>query len=229
LEKTEEGIFINGYINGKYQILVEKPFLYLVVENRKYMILYHKSLICILIDCETNDTYFGLNRNSKYVHIGKRVYDNYIRLILEYMMNPDLQKTSGIYSEYIADREIKYNGLDRYYYQLTKPWIPSGDGYGIGAWRAMRMARPTKKIVFFNGFINPQEPDLFFHNSRVKNITVTSGNNSWNFALKDDPNPQILELPKNISGDIRLTINSVYKGSKNTRPSVAGIYFLIGD
>jgi len=224
LEKLEELDLIKGYITGKYKLKIENTFLYAIVGEKKYLILYYKDLICVLIDCENNNAYFGLNRKSEYVHIGKRIFDNYLRIIGG--MN-DSQKTSSILKERINGEEIIYNGKSPYYWQLTKPWVEGKEGYGINEWIEKRIVQQTKKIIFFNGFINPKRPDLFFNNTRVKNITVTAGNKSWDFLLKDDPNPQILELPESINGDIRFTIKDVYKGEKYEDTSIAGIYFLI--
>jgi hypothetical protein len=224
LEKLEELDLIKGYITGNYILKTENTFLYAIAGNKKYLVLYYKNLICVLIDCENNHTYFGINKNSEYVHIGNRVFDNYLRLIGGIGSS---QKTSSNLTERIDGKEIVYNGKDNYYYQLTKPWVEGKNDYGINEWIEKRIASKTKKIIFFNGFINPKRPDLFFNNTRVKNITVTAGNKSWSFLLKDDPNPQILELPEYITGIIRFTIKDVYKGDKYADTSIAGIYFLI--
>jgi hypothetical protein len=223
-EKIEDGKFIAGNIQGKYNLKIENSFIYLYVREKKYLVLHSGSTICILLDCSTGDTFFGINENSDYVNLGNRVFDNFIGFIGA--MN-DYQKQSSMLTEKISNKEIAYNGIDKYYYQLSKPWVEGKDGNGIGEWIEKRIVQNIDEIVFFNGYISPNRPDLFFLNSRVKLLTIICNSESWSFGLDDNPHPQILKLPKKITGTIRFMISDVYPGAKYSDTSIAGVYFLL--
>jgi hypothetical protein len=129
----------------------------------------------------------------------------------------------------VRGKTVKYDGSHKkYYYELTKPWVEGKPGYGVGEWIERSPDGNSSEILFFNGFINPIRPDLFYANSRVKEALVSCGQDSWTFLLKDSPNPQILTLDDFISGDLtfRFTINDVYMGEKYSDTCIAGIYFL---
>ena len=177
----------------------------------------------MLIDCANKDAFFGLNRKSKYVYTNKTIWDTFIGI----KGDMGYRKTSSFLTEIINGKKIEYDGSgERYYYQLTKPWVEGKDGYGIDEWIEKRIVNNIDEIVFFNGYISPNRPDLFFANSRVKEILITSDQYSETFHVADTPNPQILKLNKKVSGDIRFTIKDVYKGNKYQDTCIAGIYFL---
>jgi hypothetical protein len=223
-EKVEQLELIKGNIQFPYHVDVKNGFTYINAGNKKYLVLYNNSLLCILIDCSNNDAFFGLNKNSKYIHIGE--YRNFIGItgFNSLYNNP---RVSSFLVETINGKKIEYNGRhENYYYELTRPWVEGVKGYGIGEWIEMEVANNIDEIVFFNGYIDPNRPDLYYSNSRVKEITITAGNEDWILPIKDTPNPQVLKLNKLVSGRIRFTINSVYEGSRYADTCIAGIYLL---
>ncbi len=223
LAKLEEGEFIKANIEGNYKIEMKEGFTYFFVNEKKYLVLYYKSLICILIDCSNNDAFFGINKNSKYITTGEGIRDNSIG-ISKGMWS--YQKTSSIFTETISGKKIEYNGSGKYYFQVTSPWIEGKSDYGIDEWIEKEIISETDEILFFNGFINPNRPDLYYANSRVKKIKITCNNNNWSYIIEDTANPQIIKLPEKINGIIRFTIEDIYKGTKYSDTTIAGIYFL---
>jgi hypothetical protein len=77
-----------------------------------------------------------------------------------------------------------------------------------------------------DGYINPSRPDLFYANSRIKEVLVSSEKGSWIFQIQDTPHPQILPLPDSFDAVLRFTIMDVYEGNRYSDTSLAGIYFL---
>jgi hypothetical protein len=223
-DKIEEGQFFNGTVKGEYCITENNGFTYVNVNDKKYLILYYETLICILIDCSNNDAFFGLNKTSKYVN-ADRPLNTYVGIIgnSEFYL-----KTSSYLIEKLGGKEVKYDGrTGRYYYQLTLPWVEGVAGYGIGEWIETKVDR-TDEVVFFNGYIDPNRPDLYKANGRVKEIEVSVGNKSWKYTLEDSPHPQILKLPELMNEDvIRFTIRDVYTGERYTDTCIAGIYYLL--
>lgn len=220
--KIEESQFINRVIESKYRTEKVDSFLYLVTPEGKYLLLKNDELFCILINCITNDEFFCLNINSDYVRIDEgNIRRTWIGITDGYSL-----KTSSSLIEAIGGNKIVYDGSTKYSYQVTDPWIEGKKDYGIGEWIQKRVWRDTQKIVFINGYIDPNKPDLYFMNSRVKQIRVVSDRGEWIFDIDDTPNPQILSLPVSVTGDIRFVIKDVYKGTKYTDTAIGGIYFL---
>jgi hypothetical protein len=224
LHKLEEMQHIKGTIQGNYKVSESEKFVYINVKDKKYLVLYQDSLLCILIDCANNDTFFGINKNSKYVTNVRGRGGIYIGIRDDRVLS---RKTSSFLIEVINGKEIAYNGLTaKYYLQVTKPWVEGVEGNGIGEWIEKEAVHDIRDIVVFNGYIDPNRPDLYYANSRVKEILISAGSNKWNYHIEDTPNPQVLSLPIPVSGTIRFTIQDVYEGNKYTDTCIGGIFFL---
>jgi hypothetical protein len=223
LENLENSEYTKEAIEGNYLIEKQNNWIYLTVGKKKYLVLYYRDLLCILMDCSNNDAFFGVNKNTKYVHTGDYPRGNFVGITGDMT---DSQKTSSFLREKISNRDIEYNNRGNYYYQLALPWIEGEEGDGIGEWIEKRTAWEADEIVFFNGFINPNRPDLFFANSRIKMIEIKCGDNIWEIPLEDTHNPQIVKLPEKIAGSIKFIIKDIYRGKKYSDTALAGIYFL---
>ena len=226
LGKIESGELIKGSIQGRYTIIEENGFVYILAAEKKYLVLYNESVVCVLIDCQNNDAFFGLNKNSVYVTIREERYP-YIGVTGQL---PTYRRVSSFMTETVRGSIINYDGSnEKYFMELKKPWVEGVEGHGIGEWIEVKYAGNKdgiSGILFFNGYIDPNRPDLFYANSRIKEVLVTSKQYSWTYQIQDTPNPQILPLPKNFDDIIRFTIMDVYEGSRYSDTSVAGIYFL---
>ncbi|MDC7124378.1 MAG: hypothetical protein PQJ46_02345 [Spirochaetales bacterium] len=220
----EKGNSINKIIKDDYSIEIIDNFNYVKLENKKYLVLYYKDIISILIDCENNDAFFGLNVDSQYVVLDKPGQRNKVGI------RGDSEMVQNIFSSFLVENingvDISYIRRGQYYYQLTSPWVEGVPGYGIGEWLQEKIYFDTNEIVFFNGYIDPNRPDLYYKNSRIKEIEVISGSNSWTFKIEDKPDPQVLELPIEITGTIKYVIKDVYPGTKYEDTCLAGIYYL---
>lgn len=90
--------------------------------------------------------------------------------------------------------------------------------HGIGEYLELPLTEPTdlKAIRIRNGY--QKRNDLYFRNSRVKELIVRvfqgSAPTSRSFLLTDEPDYQTLPLVVNGVTRIRLTIGSVYPGEK---------------
>ena len=214
---------IKDSIQGRYTIRNENGFIYLLAADKKFLVLHSETVICVLIDCLNNDAFFGLNKNSKYISEaeGRRTFVGITG------RNPFHHNVSSFLTETIRGKTIKYDGTnENYYYELTKPWVEGAEGYGIGEWIEKQPAGNAHGIVFFNGYIDPNRPDLYYANSRIKEVAVTSKQGEFIFPIRDIPNPQILLLPEGFNEILRFTIKDVYRGSKYSDTCLAGIYFL---
>jgi hypothetical protein len=220
--KREEGKLIKGTIQGRYKLETRDGYIYMYVSERKYMILYYESAVCILIDCANNDTFFGLNKDSKYIYVEDMSKDTFISIRRGFRT-----RTSSYLEETIGNEKIAYNGrAGKYYYQITRPWVEGRPDNGIGEWIEFDIYNNINEILFFNGYIDPNRPDLYYANARTKKIRVSIGTESWVFSIKDTPHPQILKTPKAVSGTIRFTMEDVYEGNKYTDTCIGGVFFL---
>lgn len=220
-DKIEERESIKGTISGEYTITNENGFVFMTVSDKKFLILYDRAVACILIDCENNDLFFGLNKNSIYVNDDEGIHRTFIGILETY------NKVSSFLTETIRGRTIRYDGSRiKYSYELVKPWVEGKDDYGIGEWMETELVTHVCGVIFFNGYIDPNHPDLYYDNSRIKELHITSEQNTWSFGLDDSPHPQILTLPDSFNGRLRFTIKDIYKGNKYADTCLAGIYFL---
>jgi hypothetical protein len=165
----------------------------------------------------------GLNKDSKYVYAGDENWSAFIGILGHGLR----VRTSSHLEETIGNKKIVYNGIgEKYYYQITRPWVEGKPNNGVGEWREFEIYNDGDEILFFNGYIDPNRPDLYTANARVKEIRVSIEGESWVFPIKDTPHPQILKPPKTLTGTIRFTIEDVYEGNKYLDTCIGGIYFL---
>jgi hypothetical protein len=217
---------IKGTFKGEYTIHEENGFVYILVGEKKFLVLHSEDLVCVLIDCENNDAFFGVNKKSEHMSAE--------RGILMYMAidRRSGRNVSSFLTETGRGETINYDGShEKYFFELTKPWVEGVEGQGMGEWLETYPVGNASDcdIVFFNVYIDPNRPDLYYANSRIKEVTVTSGQNTQMFQIQDTPNFQILSLPDGFYDFydlLRFTIKDIYEGSRYTDTCLAGIYFL---
>jgi hypothetical protein len=218
---------IKGNIQGRYTIIEENGLVYILAAEKKYLVLYNESVVCVLLDCQNNDAFFGFNKNSIYVTIREGRYP-FIGFAGQWSFDT---RVSSFLTETVSGSVKNYDGFpEKYQFELRKPWVEGVDGHGIGEWLETRpIGSPSNLsgILFFNGYIDPNRPDLFYANSRIKEVLVTSTQYSWTYQIQDTPNPQIMPLPENFDDILRFTIMDVYEGSRYSDTCLAGIYFLL--
>ena len=75
--------------------------------------------------------------------------------------------------------------------------------------------RKIKALIFSNGYVSFDRPDLYLKNNRVKALRITSDDGKYDFTvnISDTPNPQVILLPKD-SAEVTVEIRDIYKGTK---------------
>lgn len=219
----EEGYYIHSMMNEDYKIYENKGFTYLVTNEKKFLVLYFKNLVCALVDCDDYTTYFGLNEKSIYVDIPKnrnRTRDWWIGI-----SEPDHYKTKT--SSYLKENKIEYDGKNKYSWQIKNPWAEGITGSGIGEWIEKESIFKTNSILLLNGYVDPKHPDYFYKNERLKDIEIITEDGIYEYTLEDSPQLQILELPNYVSGKIKIKIKSVYPGTKYKDTCLSFFAFLV--
>ena len=212
--KHEEGIYIRERVTYPYKIKQNKDFLYLYTEANKYLVLYYEDLICILVDCKDYTTYCGVAKNSSYVQLSKRNRLRDVWIGIEDINSSRFLQTSSFLQEELNRKSIKYDGLNDYMWQIQKPWCEGVKGNGIGEWIQKTFFHKGDKIILLNGYINPNHPDYYYKNGRIKDINIITEKSDEVFTLKDIPQLQVIDLDKEVEGNIKLIIKSVYDGKQ---------------
>ncbi len=219
----EEGHYIREQKKSAYKLEEKQGFIYLHAIGKDFLVLYYKDLLCALVDCEDNTTYFGVNEKSEYVSLP----DNPLRTRDVWIGIGDIARRSDLnYSSYLTEKERKYDNNNKYSWQLKTPWVEGIDGSGVGEWIEKSHLRKINKLVLLNGFVDLKHPDYFYKNERIKDVEISIGENSFYYTLEDTPQLQIIELPDYYSGTFRITIKSVYEGTKYTDTCLSLFLFL---
>ncbi|HEU4882871.1 MAG TPA: discoidin domain-containing protein [Longimicrobium sp.] len=98
----------------------------------------------------------------------------------------------------------------------STPWVENAPGYGVGEWVELQLGvvRTVTHLQLRNGY---NKGARFRENGRIRSITATfSTGDTRTFFLRDDASEQTitfepLPIPTSF---IRLTINSVYEGTR---------------
>ena len=221
-EMIENGIYIHETKKDIYELSNQNDFLYLTAFGKKYLLLSYKDLLCVLVDCADYTTYFGINEKSEYVTSPKnpaRIRDWWIGID-----DPVHYETK--ISSCLTEGKIKYDNRNVNNWQLKIPWAEGKIGSGIDEWIEKKSVWKTDKIVLLNGYVDPNHPDYFYKNERIKDLEVQIGDKIFSYTLDDSPQLQILELPDYFCGPIRIKIKSVYSGEKNTDTCLSYFLFL---
>lgn len=127
--------------------------------------------------------------------------------------------------DYFASSQLKERGgvfkAENLGYPLGGNWA-SANGYGIGDKLNFSFKKNVNSITIGNGYLDYNNPSLFFLNSRVKKIKITEINSMRTgiFELKDQIHLQSVDI-KNLLGDlngkekkIQIEILEVFPGKK---------------
>ena len=225
LVKNEEGIFIGYTLSEAYSLEAYKDFLFLQTKTRRFMVLYFQNLICVLIDCKSGDTLWGLRRDSSYVRLPKapRWKDLWIGID---DVSLSFTEFSSVLKETLNNSPVVYNGKSKFYLQIGNSWVPAGGNNGIGEWVEKKFGRETQELVIVNGFVKADSPDWYYNNARLKKIIIETEQGAWSFILDDSPHPQVIRLPKSVTGAVKVIVKDVYPGSKYKDVCLGGLYML---
>ena len=102
--------------------------------------------------------------------------------------------------------------------ELESPWVEAAEGYGIGEGFTMKnlSGKDFSKLLLINGYISFYKPYLYDMNGRIKELKITdiTANQTALLQVADTPHPQTLDIPFEVSCDLRIEITDVYPGTK---------------
>jgi hypothetical protein len=93
-------------------------------------------------------------------------------------------------------------------------WVENASGYGVGEWIELHFGAPRRvtALEFRNGY---NKGARFQENGRLRSLTATfSTGETRTFSLADHPSAQRVTFAGISAQSVRLTINSVYEGSR---------------
>lgn len=108
---------------------------------------------------------------------------------------------------------------------LHKPWVEGVKGNGVDEYFQFNKS-DASGFYMLNGFVSFSRPDLFEKNNRVEKVSISglSSKKTVDVVLNDTAKPQYIDLSEFKDDEIiRITIKSVYNGSKYNDTCVSGI------
>ena len=197
-----------GKINEKkyiYSLEKKDKIDYIIFNNEKYL----------LLSCD--DLFFLYNNQNNLEFQGTTfgsITDEFSCFFSEMMQSSYLQEGKN---KYTAE---KMNG-----YSIGNPWVEGAEGNGIGEWLS-RYVSSNSNIYISIGFVDYNRPYLYSQNSRPKKIALYLDNEFIKYIeLKDTPNFQKIEIPKDKKGVAKFVIEDVYKGSKFPNDTCINMFF----
>lgn len=159
-------------------------------------------------------------------------------LNLLYMNDDSLPKISGLpvncdvipitnihASSTLKEGIIEYSANNIATLALHKPWVEGVKGNGIDEYIQFDKSNASGFYIL-NGFVSFSRPDLYEKNNRVEKVSISglSSKKTVDVVLIDTAKPQYIDLLEFKEDEvIRITIKSVYKGSKYNDTCVSGI------
>jgi hypothetical protein len=109
--------------------------------------------------------------------------------------------------------------------QIAPPWVEGVDGPGIGGTIDIEFSRAAKELIILNGYVDLIRRDLYRKNNRLKTIRIESESPAFSMSatLEDVVRFHEVALPAATS-KVRLTILSVYKGTKYDDTCISKIF-----
>lgn len=146
--------------------------------------------------------------------------------------NPEKDKTitepdNLCSSSYLKETSVIYKPENLKTMKLKEPWAEGVAGNGIGEYIQFDKS-DANGLYIVNGYVSMDRPDLYEKNSRVKELTVTgltSGITQEEYLL-DSAKPQYISLKAFQDETIRITIKSVYEGTKYTDTCISGLVLI---
>lgn len=118
-------------------------------------------------------------------------------------------------SSFLKENDIEYKIENLSNCKPGTPWVEGVSGSGIGEGFSIECERDY--LLIMNGFISYDKPYLYKQNNRIKKLKVTGLKNGIEktYEVLDTPHPQTIDVSDfKDSGDIRIEIADVYKGTK---------------
>ncbi len=146
--------------------------------------------------------------------------------------NPEKNKTVAepdklSSSSFLKEPSVTYLPENLKAIKLKEPWAEGTEGNGIGEYIQFDRAS-AEGVYLLNGYISMDRPDLYEKNGRVKELIVTglkSGTSQEEYLL-DSAKPQYISLKAFQDETIRITIKSVYEGTKYKDTCISGLVLI---
>jgi len=131
-------------------------------------------------------------------------------------------------SSYLTDpkREFDYSPKMTIDENTATSWVEADEGDGIGEWIKFEFLKSSKvgKLKIWPGYAT--DKDIYFKNNRLKKIQVEfSHDTAQEFELTDEYKEHEIALPGYTTDYIKITIKSVWPGSKFKDTCLAEVKF----
>ena len=251
---TKEAALLNQCI-GEFFILEEvfytvptippKEVLYKDSENNLKTVLWNQDVKSITISSNTIkfnliDNKFGLelytdNKNTPVLLLKSEkfalMYDNEESIPFfkgfsdkkQILMIDKIESSSAL-----KEGKIEYSAENLKSLKLKHPWVEGVKGDGIGEYIQFNK-KDASGLFILNGFISLDRFDLYEKNNRIEKITISgmTSNAEKEVLLLDTAKPQYIDLSDfSNNEEIKLEIQSVYKGTKYDDTCITGIILI---
>lgn len=191
----------------------------------------------ILIPGDKNFNEFKLDYLSDRYHSDLESYSGINEFDKAYFNIDSIESTSFL-TETLSQKTIEYkvdNLFDRFsspcrchsfsYNIFSPPWVEGVPGHGINEEIEVTFTEESDYIVILNGFVHPAKRHLYKNNSRLKRISITSINPSFNieYTFEDVVHYADITFPEKTK-KVTMTILDVYEGSKYQDTCISAIF-----
>ena len=229
--KSEKNI---NLLLGKDVLLDDSTgFLYFIFDEKKYL----------YIPAEKHPVVFqdGYQNSVPYTQVQlqnlKVSYENW-----RWAFYIERISTSSFLTENTKNGEWKYDGNDierfpivwtpdKKYDFISMPWVEGVAGDGVGEWIELELNGYISNLYILNGYVDIRRPHLFKENNRIKEATLicTIENTDEEIfekkvTFEDFVYVKNIELGEDFKKNVRLRIDSVFKGSKYDDTAITSIY-----
>lgn len=131
-------------------------------------------------------------------------------------------------SSFLKEGCIEYKPENLKALKLKHPWVEGVKGSGENEYIQLNKKNATG-MYLLNGYISLERIDLYEKNNRIEKLTVTglSSKKEKKVLLLDTAKPQYIDLKDfDDNEEIRLSIKSVYKGTKYDDTCLSGIILI---
>ena len=144
---------------------------------------------------------------------------------------------SSSFSETLGGRKIEYSpeNLEKcfeigckchpYWWNYSHiPWVEGAEGNGIGEYITIEFTEDMAGMSVLNGYTDINKLKLFKENARLKEVEIEDlvNGDKWIVSFKDEVYFNYIAFPKK-SSKIKMTIKSVYEGTKYSDTCVSAI------
>ena len=175
-------------------------------KNNTELLLLKNENIAILYDKEESvPSFTGIKNNNKILPIDK------------------IKSSSSL-----KEGKIEYSAENLKSLKLKHPWVEGVKGDGIGEYIQFNK-KDASGLFMLNGFISLNRSDLYEKNNRIEKITISgmTSKAKKEVLLLDTAKPQYIDLSDFLNNEeIKLEIQSVYKGTKYDDTCIAGIILI---